>query len=369
MQLKGENGMKKTIMTLSMAASVGLGTLFAGMPADKVFAESIAELEAKRKRFKVKAHGIENEINETNDQIETLQGEQQQVNTGNQSIDLSIGDTTTKIAEKNGQIEVKNAEIEKLNREIEELIKRIEERNELLKERAVSYQESGGMVSYIDVLVGAQSFSDFIDRVGAVAVILDADQSILKEQNADKEALEQKQAKVKSDLAELENMRKELETLKANLDSQKEEKNQLMASLEQEEAKASEVKMSLEEENEILNGQDAAIQKAIELEQQREAEEKRQQEEAAAAAAAREAAAKEAAAKAAAEKTTSTPTSNKTDSSESTNTTSKASASTVTQQSVATAPVSGGSFTRPAAGCILQGLVIVVLMAEASIMV
>ena len=88
------------------------------------------------------------------------------------------------------------------------------------------------MVSYIDVLVGAQSFSDFIDRVGAVAVILDADQSILKEQNADKEALEQKQAKVKSDLAELENMRQELETLKANLDSQKEEKNQLMASLE-----------------------------------------------------------------------------------------------------------------------------------------
>ena len=124
-----------------------------------------------------------------------------------------------------------NTEIEKLNREIEELIERIEERNELLKERAVSYQESGGMVSYIDVLVGAQSFSDFIDRVGAVAVILEADQSILKEQNADKEALEQKQAKVKNDLAELEKMRKELETLKANLDSQKEEKNQLMASL------------------------------------------------------------------------------------------------------------------------------------------
>ena len=41
--------------------------------------------------------------------------------------------------------------------------------------------------------------------------------------------------------------------------------------------------MSLEEENEILNGQDAAIQKAIELEQQRQAEAKRQQEEEAAA--------------------------------------------------------------------------------------
>ena len=126
-----------------------------------------------------------------------------------------------KSQKKISQIECEKAEIEKLNREIEELIVRIEERNELLKERAVSYQESGGMVSYIDVLVGAQSFGDFIDRVGAVAVILDADQSILKEQNADKEALEQKTSKSKSDLAELENMRKELETLKANLDSKK----------------------------------------------------------------------------------------------------------------------------------------------------
>ena len=89
-------------------------------------------------------------------------------------------------------------------REIEELIIRIKERNELLKERAVSYQESGGMVSYLDVLVGAQSFSDFIDRVGAVAVILEADQAILKEQKADKAALEEKQTKVKNDLAELE---------------------------------------------------------------------------------------------------------------------------------------------------------------------
>jgi len=68
-QLKGENGMKKTIMTLSMAASVGLGTLFAGMPADKVFAESVAELEAKQQEIQSKSSGIENEINEKTDQI------------------------------------------------------------------------------------------------------------------------------------------------------------------------------------------------------------------------------------------------------------------------------------------------------------
>ena len=315
--------MKKTIMTLSLAASVGLGTFFTGIPVDDVSAASIADLKEKRQEIQSKSSEIEDTINETNGQIEVLQKEQQEVNNEINRIDLAIGDTTTKISEKNAQIAELNTEIEKLNREIEELIKRIKERNEVLKERAVSYQESGGMVSYLDVLVGAQSFSDFIDRVGAVAVILEADQSILKEQNADKEALEQKQTKVKNDLAEVEKMRQELETLKANLDSQKVEKNKLMASLEKKEAVASEKVMSLEEQNDILSGQDAAIQKAIELEQQRQAELKRQQEEAAAAAA-----------RAAA---------------------SSNSAGETTQSEVSTVPVSGGSFTRPAAGAVTSG--------------
>ena len=235
-----------------------------------------------------------------------------------------------------------NAEIEKLNGEIEELIIRIKERNEVLKQRAVSYQESGGMVSYLDVLVGAQSFSDFIDRVGAVAVILDADQSILKEQNADKEALEQKQAKVKNDLAEVEKMRQQLETLKANLDSQKEEKNKLMASLEE---AASELVMSLEEENDILSGQDAAIQQAIALEQQRQAEVKRQQEEGSSK---RKGCARRgqraAALNSSAGGSKSTTQSNASGGSNET-----------TQSNVSTVPVSGGSFTRPAAGTVTSG--------------
>ena len=329
-QLKGENGMKKTIMTLSMAASISLGTIFAALPEDKASAESIAELQDKSQEIQNKSSVIDSEINKTTDQIETLQADQERVNAEIDAIDLKIGDTTAEITEKNTQIDALNAEIEVLNREIEELLIRIEERNVLLKERAVSYQESGGMVSYLDVLVGAQSFSDFIDRVGAVAVILEADQAILKEQNADKAALEEKQTKVKNDLAELETKRQELETLKANLDTQKEEKNQLMASLEKAEAEANQAKFSLEEEQAILAGQNAAIQRAIELEQQRQAELRRQQEEAAAARAAAQVQA-----------------------SSSSNTSGGSTATT--QNTVSTVPVSSGAFTRPAAGSVTSG--------------
>ena len=39
-------------------------------------------------------------------------------------------------------------------------------------DRARSYQENGGMVNYLDVLMGSTSFSDFIDRANAVATIV-----------------------------------------------------------------------------------------------------------------------------------------------------------------------------------------------------
>lgn len=311
--------LKKTIITLSMAATVGLSSLFTGVPTETVLAASkIEDLKAKSNEIQSKRSGIESEINEATSQIEAISTEMEKVNADINRIDLAIGDTMTKIAEKNQQIAEKKTEIAGLKSEIEVLIERIEQRNELLKERARSYQEGGGMVSYLDVLVGAQSFSDFIDRVGAVAVILEADQAIMQEHNADKEALEQKKAKVQTDLTDLEKMRQELETLKANLGSQKVEKDQLMASLEKEEAQANQLVTSLEEEEDILTGQAQAIKKAIQLEQ------KKQAQAAAAAAAARAASTQQ-------------------------------SSSNSSQNAVATAPVSSGTFTSPTQGSITSG--------------
>ena len=59
----------------------------------------------------------------------------------------------------------------------------------------------------------------------------------------------------------------------------KEEQNNLMAMLGQQRLEAVDVQYTLEEQQKVIEGQDAAIQKAIELEQQRQAELKRQQEE------------------------------------------------------------------------------------------
>lgn len=248
---------------------------------DQATATSISELENKKSELQKERSNLNENINEAEQKINELQGEQEKIHKEIKRLDMSITDTNNKIREKNVEITNKRQEIDKLKQEIAELIQRIEKRNEILKGRALSFQENGGVISYLDVLLGAQNFSDFIDRVTSVATIMEADKSILNQHNEDKQLLEEKQAMVENELATLENMLAELQKMEAGLKSQKSEKDRLVALLKSEEKEVAEAKFSLEEEERILAAQQATIQNMIQLEQKRQAEEaKRRAEEA-----------------------------------------------------------------------------------------
>ncbi|WP_306009912.1 MULTISPECIES: murein hydrolase activator EnvC [Bacillus] len=332
--------MKKSIAAFSVATAVGLGSIFGGIPASQASASKISDLESKKNQIQEQRSGNDSKINSADSEINRLQGEQDQVSKEIERLSLSISDTETKIKEKTEQIAATKEEIEKLKAEIVVITDRINKRNEMLKDRARSFQENGGMVSYLDVLMGAQNFSDFIDRVGAVATIVEADQDILREHEADKKLLEETQAKVESELSSLEKMRTDLESMKKQLNAQKAEKNKLMASLKNQEEHKHAEKLNLEEENELLAAQEAAIKQAIELEKKHQAELARQAE------LERQ---RRAAAAAAAKKNSSSGSSSS--SSNSSNSGGGGGGP------VSSAPsISGGNFTKPAAGVVTSGL-------------
>ncbi|EFV78469.1 murein hydrolase activator EnvC [Cytobacillus oceanisediminis] len=326
--------MKKSIITLSLAAILGFGSATVGLPLEKASAENkLNDLNSQKDKINQQRSGVESKITDTDKKINENQGEQQSVQSEIERLDKAISDALAKIEEKNGQIAETKKEIEKLEAEIKVLVERIKKRNELLKDRARNYQETGGMVSYIDVLMGAQSFGDFVERVGAVATIVEADQDILKAHQADKDELEKKQAQVKEELASLEKMRAELESMKKSLNAQKAEKDKLLKSLKHEEEEMHAHKLELAEENEILAAQEAAIQKAIKLEQERQAEAARQAE------LAKQKAAQEAAKK----------------SSSSSAGSSSAGSSSSSSPQVTSPSVSSGAWTKPAAGRLSSG--------------
>lgn len=315
--------MRKTVMSLAVTATVGFGTIFGGT-SSITEAASISSLKGEQNKIQEQRSGINSTINQKNNQISELQNQQTDVKSEITRIDYAITDSTNKIKEKTAKLESTKAEIMKLQGQMEVIKDRIEKRNVLLKDRARSYQETGGMVNYIDVLMGSENFSDFVDRANAVVTIMQADQAILKEHEADKQELETKQNEVKTNLASLEKMVSDLQTLNQQLSAQKAEKDKLLASLKEQENEAHEGVMDLQEQDALLAAQQAAIQKAISMEQEAQAR---------AAAEAAEAAKRKAAS--------------------SSNTSSSSSSSHVS--SGATPGVSSGYWTQPAVGYLSSG--------------
>ena len=101
-----------------------------------------------------------------------------------------VNKTNAKIKQVEDEIAQTTVEIKELHESIAQLEKRIEERDVVLRDRIRAMQVSGGPVNYLDVLLGANSFSDFIDRFSAVSTLMEADRRIMKQQNEDKEQLE-----------------------------------------------------------------------------------------------------------------------------------------------------------------------------------
>ncbi|TYR80106.1 peptidoglycan DD-metalloendopeptidase family protein [Priestia megaterium] len=273
--------MKRKVLTVTTAAFVGLSGLLLGSGNTAYANEGI---DKKINDLNQKSSKVNEHIGQNKKEIEHLQSEQKKAEAEMQRLDTEIGTTNEKIRSREGEISKTKKEIEKLKKEIEIVKERIAKRNELLKERALALQESGGSVDYIQVLLGAQSFGDFISRVNAVTTIVEADRELLEQHEADKKEKETKETAVKEKLQSLEEALKDLESLRSQLEKQVDEKNELMKKLESEEQHAHAEVIGLEEEAAILADQKkiAQAEKAAWETKQRElAEQKKREAEAA----------------------------------------------------------------------------------------
>lgn len=250
-------------------------------------ANTLNDLKSEQKQLEQKKNTIDSTIKQTEGKIDQNVSKIDQILAQIKELDTKIINTQEQISEVLNQIKLTTTEIEKLRASITELERKIEERDELLKERIRAVQVSGGSVSYLDVLLGANSFIDFIDRFSAVNTLMDADRTILKEQADDKAQLEEQQKSLEKKLQQQESSKDELLSLKASLDSQKASKGNLVDQLEVEQAKLHEEKEVLETEyDEILNlsqekqNQIVAEQKRLAEVARKVAEEKKRKEEA-----------------------------------------------------------------------------------------
>ncbi|RSK52368.1 murein hydrolase activator EnvC family protein [Bacillus canaveralius] len=255
--------MRNSMKIVSVAAILGIGSLWAEtIP--------IKAVELTQESIEAEQTDVEDNINKANRKISKLQEEQAKASQEVEKLNNAISGTLQQINEKNQQTEEAKSKIETLQKEISEITGRIEKRNGLLKDRARSFQENGGEVSYIDVIFDAKSFTDFVDRAGAVAVIMEADRDLLEKHETDKNSLEKTQSELEAQLLSLEAMLAELEKLKEDLNLKKEEQNRIIGQLQESEKAVKAEVLSLEKERIIL------VNKKTEIENKKLTEQKNQ---------------------------------------------------------------------------------------------
>lgn len=138
-----------------------------------------------------------------------------------QNINQTILDNQLAIHTIENDIDVIHTDIWKLEHETAVLHENMAKRGDLLKERAKAYQVTSGDLTFLYALLDTKNISEFIDRAGSVAMIVQADHDLLKKQQDEKEEYDLKHKSLTDKYVKLNRMKAEYEVMQAQILEQK----------------------------------------------------------------------------------------------------------------------------------------------------
>ncbi|HZW68323.1 MAG TPA: peptidoglycan DD-metalloendopeptidase family protein [Pseudogracilibacillus sp.] len=228
--------MKKKVLAVGLAVTITFTGLIS--PIHTYAEKNLKDIRDERSEIK-------KELSEGEKKVASIMDEIKEINA-----ELSVLEQSLKENEK--ALQEVNNEVEEVEKEIEVLERKIEERFEILSERAKSYQQSGGNITYLEVILGAKSFSDFISRVHAVTQISDSDAVIIEEQIREQQLVEEK-------LVELEDLQAELEEMEELIIEQQKTAKKLKEELDEKQTKLKESMKKLKKKDRTLATKEAEM--------------------------------------------------------------------------------------------------------------
>jgi murein DD-endopeptidase MepM/ murein hydrolase activator NlpD len=121
--------------------------------------------------------------------------------------------------------------LKKVEANLQETSQRLDQRKEILADRLRSLQEKG-RVSYLEVLFGATSFSDFISRFEMIGTILKKDRQVFNEVKQQKELLEQQKQEAAARKIQLETLQAQALAKQQEIEARKNEREVASRSLD-----------------------------------------------------------------------------------------------------------------------------------------
>ena len=166
--------------------------------------------------------------NQIDAQINQAAGEKQQVQAQREQIDAQINNTIEQIDVLDERIALMEERISQKEKEMEKKQEEIDALNALFKERMNAMYRAGDNMNTLGLLLGADSYSQFLMRAEVVSSVAEHDQTLMAQLAAEKAELEEIQEGIQSDKQDVESDRTTMEEKKADLGTQMEQANARM---------------------------------------------------------------------------------------------------------------------------------------------
>lgn len=220
---------------------------------------------------------LEKKKKETKEKIAALEKEKGDILVYVEKLDKQLGELEGEIDVTNQRIAKTKKNLEKTKKELEEAKEAEQKQYEAMKLR-IKYMYENGSTDYLELLIQADSFADFLNRTEYIAKISEYDKDMYDRHREMKKQVEEKEASLEGKLSELESLEAELELEEDTVNKLRSDKQAEIARYEDNIDEASE---AVKKYNEQIEKQEQIIEDILEAERKRiEEEERRKREEA-----------------------------------------------------------------------------------------
>ena len=208
---KQGKGIKKRMVKRSIAGIMtALLFVFACTFSTEASSDKISALEDEINQKQEEKEQTESEIDEKKDERselnETAEGLKGQLN----SLNANLTEVSNNLAELEERIKVKNEEIEQTQAELEHA-KEVEAAQYAAMKKRVKFMYEKRDYLLLEILFGAESMADFLNRHEYIERISEYDREKLEEFKATRAAIEETEAHLKEEKAELDDLRASVE--------------------------------------------------------------------------------------------------------------------------------------------------------------
>lgn len=190
--------------------------------------------------LKQKKADAQKRAKEAQQQLRQVQSRKVEVANDMKTLLRQIAESNTRMGNLNKQIGIINSDLEEAMTKLEEAQVKVVEQNEKLESR-LRLMYTNGTVSYLEVLLNATDFSDFLDRYAMLTALADQDRKLLEKSRLDRDNVNQQKVRIEGQIDDLKNKYLEVEDLKQALQAKEVQKKKLIQNLMAEEERLEEI--------------------------------------------------------------------------------------------------------------------------------